>query len=178
MALDPQFHHAPLRRGQFGQDLVEQHPQDDQRYFILAMFARRQVPKTFAAESLPNVSFPGLVVGRQPADLVQGQNQQQLPQLVARRHVIVPLRGPPEKCPKYRLDDILRIKPRRQDSDRSGLGPAPVVAPSSAGTRPWPHLALPFGIAATRTRRSDPRSSVGQECVPCFPCGIVASHTP
>jgi hypothetical protein len=94
---------------QRGEQLVDRQPEVVQGLLVGRGGLVHGLVEGGAARRLPHVPLGGLVVGGHRPDLVQPDDQEQLPQLVAVRHVVLPGRGPAEEGAEHRLDDVLGV---------------------------------------------------------------------
>jgi hypothetical protein len=93
-----------------------------------------------------NVAFAGSVKSFLRANLVQGDHQEQLPQFLPRRHIVIPMTRLAEKAVKHRLDNIVRFQAMGQLSGATCLdqGPQPPgVAKINLGSRVLTTLGKP-----------------------------------
>ena len=107
--LDPQPDDRPVGLRQPGQLLVEDHPQEHGGGVVPA---ERPVGRDLrAAGGLVDVRLAARWWLDLVADLVQGQDQQQPPDLAAGGHVVRLAADPLEERPEDRLDDVVGVEP-------------------------------------------------------------------
>jgi hypothetical protein len=79
----------------------------------------------FTAIGVADVALGGTVIGAPGPNLVQGHDQQQLPQFLAGRNIVQAGAGHAEKAAKNRLHDVVGVQARPQVGAALDLGQGP-----------------------------------------------------
>ncbi len=121
MTLDAQLNHLTLLGGESLQGLIDCELQSRVGHIIFAGPVRQETVGRTVGDGQAHVAFAGTMESFFGADLVQGYDQEQPPQLFTGGNVVVPLQHAAEKASEYRLDDVFRFDPTRQL--RRAIGP-------------------------------------------------------
>ncbi len=113
IALDTQLHHPLMLRGQGLQGFLDGHLQEGVVGGLALQMIEPEIrPITLCRQA--HVALGGGVKGPGVANLVEGDDEQDAPQLLAGRNVVVALAGGLKEAAKNRLHYVVGIHPRRQ----------------------------------------------------------------
>src|SRR5947209_5447062 len=107
VALDAQLQHQALLLWQLFEGLGDGQLQDGVGDFVMAAGVLEVVAGV--GDGDPDVALAGAVERFGGPDAVEGDDQEQPPQLLAGRHVVVALADAAEEAPEDRLHDVVRL---------------------------------------------------------------------